>query len=86
MNAKIFKGTKLQFDCWVYLFDSLEKSWQFPGKDGKAEVYVMCPQKSEKEHCSWGVAQNPAVSSAVLASCSIEQCKIKHWIVNKKVK
>lgn len=52
-----------------YLFDSLEKSWQFLGRDGKAAVYAMCPQKSGKEHCSLGEALNPAVSSAVLASC-----------------
>lgn len=56
-----------------HLFDSLEKSWQFPGRDGKAAVCAVCPQQSEKEHCSLGGALNLAVSSAVLASCS-EEC------------
>lgn len=53
-----------------YLSDSLEKSWQFPGRDGKAAISAVCPQKSGKEHCSLGEALNPAVFSAVLAPCS----------------
>lgn len=59
-----------------YLFDSLEKSWQFPGRDGKAVVCALCPQKSGKEHCSLGEALNLAVFSAVLAS----------WSGNEKIK
>lgn len=58
-----------------YLFDNLEKSWQFPGRDGKAGVCAVCPQMSRKGHCSLGEALNPDVSLAVLASCS-EVCKI----------
>lgn len=64
-----------------YLFDSLEKSWQFPGRDGKAAVCAVCPQKSGKEHCSLGEALNPAVSSVVLASCS-KVC-IKYYLQKK---
>lgn len=63
-----------------YLSDSLEKSWQFPGRDGKAAVCASCPQKSRKEHCSLGEAQNPAVSSAVPASCReacIKKCGLQ---------
>lgn len=67
-----------------YLFDSLEKSWRFPGRDGKATVYEMCPQKSGKEHCSLGEALNPAVSSAVLASCSGMHRKILFIVKNKR--
>lgn len=52
-----------------YLSGSLQKSWQFPGRDGKAAVYAMCPQKSEKERYSLGEALNPAVSAAVPAFC-----------------
>lgn len=52
-----------------YLSDSLGRSWQFPGRDGKAAVCSECPQRSGKEHCSWGEALNPDVSSAVPASC-----------------
>lgn len=69
------KGTKLYMSytrghgVW-YLFDNLEKSWQFPGRDGKAAVCAVCPQKSGKEHCSLGEARNPAVSLVVPASCS----------------
>lgn len=64
-----------------HLFDSLEKSLQFPGRDGKAAVCAMCPQQIGKEHCSLGEALNPAVSSAVLASCSeVCVCVQKHYL------
>lgn len=48
----------------------------------------MCPQKSGKEHCSLDEALNPAVSSAVLASCRgvwIKNIIFKNWHY-KKVK
>jgi len=56
-----------------YLFDNLERSWQFPGRGGKAAVCAVCPQQSGKVHCSLGEVLSPAVSSAVLASCMCVQ-------------
>lgn len=66
-----------------YLSDSLETNWRFPGRDGKAAGCAVCPQRSGKQHCSLGEALNPAVSSAVLASC--RQVCIKETIFKNKL-
>lgn len=64
--------------CGVfYLSDSLQRSWQFPGRDDKAAVDATCPRKSGTGRCSLGGALNPAVSAAVPAFCKFALCIIK---------
>lgn len=70
--------------CWVSdLSGSLQRSWQFPGRDDKAAVDATCPRKSEKGRCSLGGALNPAVSAAVPAFCRCF-CAYKKNMIKKK--